>query len=63
MGRYPPVKPEQQEALTKWFPTRTPAIGVEKLPKLMKAMEEKYGEKTWGVVGVSIPTVFYQLRN
>jgi hypothetical protein len=56
------MKPEQQEALAKWFPTRTPAVGVERLPKLLKAIEEKYGEKTWGAVGVCISTTFCLLQ-
>jgi len=48
---YPPETDEQKKALYAWFPPRTPAMGVEKLPAILKGIEEVYGKKTWGGVG------------
>ncbi|KAF4637390.1 hypothetical protein G7Y89_g689 [Cudoniella acicularis] len=48
---YPPVTDEQKKALGAWFPSHMPATGIAKIPKILKDIEEKYGEKTWGAVG------------
>ncbi|RDW63359.1 dienelactone hydrolase [Coleophoma cylindrospora] len=48
---YPPNTDEQKKNLYAWFDTRTPAIGAERTPKIIKDVEALYGKKTWGVVG------------
>jgi len=48
---YPPETEEQKKALYGWFESRTPPTGAEKIPAIVKGIEEKYGKKTWGAVG------------
>lgn len=49
---YPPVTEEQKKALYSWFPSRVPATGVVKIPKVLAEVESKYGKKTWAALGV-----------
>jgi len=48
---YPPVTEEKKKALEAWFPTRMPQASVDKIPGIIKSIEEKYGKKDWGIVG------------
>ena len=48
---YPPETEEQKKALYGWFPARMPPMGAEKIPGILKSIEEVYGKKTWGAVG------------
>ncbi|TAQ86171.1 hypothetical protein B7494_g5502 [Chlorociboria aeruginascens] len=48
---YPPVTEEQHRLIGEWFSPRMPATGADKIPKILGDIEEKYGQKTWGVVG------------
>jgi hypothetical protein len=50
--RYPPVNEEQKKALGAWFPSRTPATGMAKIPKILANIEGVYGKKTWAAIGV-----------
>jgi hypothetical protein len=59
--RYPPETEEQKTALYSWFPSRTPQTAVPKIPKILKDIEDVYGKKTWGAVGVIIPSLSYKL--
>lgn len=53
--RYPPETEDQKKNIYAWFETRTPAISAERTPRLIKDIEELYGKKTWGAVGVFPP--------
>ncbi|KAF5878781.1 putative dienelactone hydrolase family protein [Botrytis fragariae] len=48
---YPPVTDEQMKSLMDWFAPRKPNIAIERIPSILKDIEEKYGEKSWGAVG------------
>lgn len=50
--RYPPVTDEQMKSLMDWFAPRKPNIAIERIPSILKDIEERYGEKNWGAVGV-----------
>jgi hypothetical protein len=51
-ARYPPVTDEQKTALYSWFPSRVPATGVAKIPKVLAEAESTYGKKAWASHGV-----------
>jgi hypothetical protein len=46
------VTEEQKQALYSWFPSRVPATGVAKVPKVLAEVESKYGTKSWAALGV-----------
>ncbi|KAF7916015.1 uncharacterized protein EAE98_010870 [Botrytis deweyae] len=48
---YPPVTDEQMKSLMDWFAPRKPNIAIERIPSILRNIEEKYGEKSWGAVG------------
>ncbi|KAF7937861.1 uncharacterized protein EAE97_007657 [Botrytis byssoidea] len=48
---YPPVTDEQMKSLMNWFAPRKPDIAIERIPSILKNIEEKHGEKIWGAVG------------
>lgn len=50
--RYPPATDEQMKSLMDWFAPRKPSIAIERIPSILRDIEEKYGEKSWGAVGV-----------
>jgi hypothetical protein len=46
------VTDEQKKALYSWFPSRVPATGVVKIPKVLAEVESAHGRKDWAALGV-----------
>jgi hypothetical protein len=54
--KVPPRHRRKEKALSTWFSPRTPVtIAVPRIPQILASIEEIYGKKTWGAVGVQFP--------
>lgn len=47
---------EQKEKFFSWYSLRTPLIGAARVPQIIADIEAAYGKKTWGAVGVFLPS-------